>query len=302
MVDGQLFWVPESSKAPVAAIVALVAIVLLALVFVLVVRHHRAGLAPTSRSSGERRDTSDKKRPGNAEANGGPMMPMRIGHNARTAGERQVRWRALSKLSLAIALVGASLLAAAPVALAHAQLLGTSPLSGSTVPKQPAEVIFKFNQAIGGTLGGGTRVQRAGRRGGQPRRGPSRRQTALDGCWAKAESSGWHLHRHLSRYLGRHAYRLRRPSVQHRSRWRGAEVHGGGADRSQQERPSHGGRLRGRARPRLRLARAGDRRSRVPAVGMAARSLLRGPEQGGPRRRTNGRPPRVHSRGAYGYC
>jgi copper transport protein len=80
-------------------------------------------------------------------------MPTRIGHDARTAGERQVRWRVLSKLSLAIVLVGASLLAAAPVALAHAQLLGTSPLSGSTVPKQPAEVIFKFNQAIGGTLG-----------------------------------------------------------------------------------------------------------------------------------------------------
>ncbi|HTC59064.1 MAG TPA: CopD family protein [Solirubrobacteraceae bacterium] len=80
-------------------------------------------------------------------------MPMRIGYNARTAGECQVRWRALSKLGLAIALVGASLLAAAPVAFAHAQLLGTSPLSGSTVPKQPAEVIFKFNQAIGGTLG-----------------------------------------------------------------------------------------------------------------------------------------------------
>ncbi|MGA9315359.1 MAG: copper resistance protein CopC, partial [Solirubrobacteraceae bacterium] len=81
------------------------------------------------------------------------MMLTRIGHNARAAGECQVRWRALSKLSLAIALVGASLLAAAPMALAHAQLLGTSPLSGSTVPKQPAEVIFKFNQAIGGTLG-----------------------------------------------------------------------------------------------------------------------------------------------------
>jgi copper transport protein len=80
-------------------------------------------------------------------------MPTRIGHNARTAGECQVRSRALSKLSLAIALVGAYLLAAAPAALAHAQLLGTSPLSGSTVPKQPAEVIFKFNQAIGGTLG-----------------------------------------------------------------------------------------------------------------------------------------------------
>ncbi len=61
VVDGQLFWVPESSKAPVAAIVALVAIVLLALVFVLVVRRHRAGLAPTSPSSGETRDTSEQK-------------------------------------------------------------------------------------------------------------------------------------------------------------------------------------------------------------------------------------------------
>ncbi len=64
-----------------------------------------------------------------------------------------MRWRALAKLSLAIALVGVALLAAAPAALAHAQLLGTSPMSGATVPKQPAEVIFKFDQAIGGTLG-----------------------------------------------------------------------------------------------------------------------------------------------------
>ncbi|HTC59065.1 MAG TPA: hypothetical protein VK691_02995 [Solirubrobacteraceae bacterium] len=60
VVDGQLFWVPESSKAPVAAIVALVAIVLLALVFVLVVRRHRAGLGPRSPSSGEA-DTSKQK-------------------------------------------------------------------------------------------------------------------------------------------------------------------------------------------------------------------------------------------------
>lgn len=38
-------------------------------------------------------------------------------------------------------------------ALAHAQLRGTSPASGSTVAVEPAEVIFKFNQAVGGTLG-----------------------------------------------------------------------------------------------------------------------------------------------------
>ncbi len=42
MVHGQLFWVPESSKAPVAAIVALVAIVVLALGFVMMVRRRRA--------------------------------------------------------------------------------------------------------------------------------------------------------------------------------------------------------------------------------------------------------------------
>ena len=42
VVAGQLFWVPDSSKAPVAAIVALVVIVLLALGFVVWVRRRRA--------------------------------------------------------------------------------------------------------------------------------------------------------------------------------------------------------------------------------------------------------------------
>jgi copper transport protein len=54
---------------------------------------------------------------------------------------------------LAGALVCATLLAHAPAAGAHAQLLGTSPLSGAVVARQPQEVIFKFNQAVGGTLG-----------------------------------------------------------------------------------------------------------------------------------------------------
>jgi len=44
-------------------------------------------------------------------------------------------------------------LTGAPSAFAHAQLLGTSPASGTTVPTQPAEVIFKFNQNVGGTAG-----------------------------------------------------------------------------------------------------------------------------------------------------
>jgi len=52
---------------------------------------------------------------------------------------------------LALALLG--LLASAPAAYAHAQLLGTSPASGATVATQPKQVIFEFNQDVGGTLG-----------------------------------------------------------------------------------------------------------------------------------------------------
>ena len=39
------------------------------------------------------------------------------------------------------------------VASAHALLLGTQPVSGTTVKTTPREVIFEFNQAVGGTLG-----------------------------------------------------------------------------------------------------------------------------------------------------
>jgi copper transport protein len=55
--------------------------------------------------------------------------------------------------SLVLALAVACLLGSAPAAWAHAQLLGTSPASGSTVKVQPKEVIFEFNQDVGGTLG-----------------------------------------------------------------------------------------------------------------------------------------------------
>jgi copper transport protein len=55
-------------------------------------------------------------------------------------------------LSAAALTLGATLIIAAS-ASAHAQLLGTAPQSGSTVAVQPPEVIFKFNQAVGGTLG-----------------------------------------------------------------------------------------------------------------------------------------------------
>jgi methionine-rich copper-binding protein CopC len=54
---------------------------------------------------------------------------------------------------LVLALACAATLESAPAAWGHAQLLGTSPLSGSTVKVQPSEVIFKFNQDVGGTLG-----------------------------------------------------------------------------------------------------------------------------------------------------
>jgi copper transport protein len=57
------------------------------------------------------------------------------------------------KCWLALAVVMTVLLANAPAALAHAQLLGTSPLSGSTVKVQPQEVIFKFGEPVGGDLG-----------------------------------------------------------------------------------------------------------------------------------------------------
>lgn len=47
-VDGQLFWTPESSKAPTAVIVLGVLIALLGLLFVLVVRRRRSRAAPAT--------------------------------------------------------------------------------------------------------------------------------------------------------------------------------------------------------------------------------------------------------------
>jgi copper transport protein len=41
----------------------------------------------------------------------------------------------------------------APAAFAHAQLVATSPQSGVTLARQPAQVIFEFNEAVGGSLG-----------------------------------------------------------------------------------------------------------------------------------------------------
>jgi copper transport protein len=64
-----------------------------------------------------------------------------------------VRARRPALLGVLLAIAAVAALAKSPQALAHAQLLGTSPTSGSTVTAQPAQVIFKYNQSVGGTLG-----------------------------------------------------------------------------------------------------------------------------------------------------
>jgi copper transport protein len=63
------------------------------------------------------------------------------------------RRKALPAHASVLALALLVLLASAPAAWAHAQLLGTSPASGATVRTQPKQVIFEFNQDVGGTLG-----------------------------------------------------------------------------------------------------------------------------------------------------
>ncbi|HEX3392354.1 MAG TPA: CopD family protein, partial [Solirubrobacteraceae bacterium] len=73
--------------------------------------------------------------------------------DAAPRARARARRRVFIWFALAVIAVGVAGFAAAPAAFAHAQLLGTSPQPGSTVPTQPAEVIFKFNQSVGGTLG-----------------------------------------------------------------------------------------------------------------------------------------------------
>jgi copper transport protein len=64
-------------------------------------------------------------------------------------------------LAAVSAIVTVVMLAGAPRALAHAQLLETVPEAGSTVATPPPEVIFEFDQNVGGTLGA-VRVYDAG--------------------------------------------------------------------------------------------------------------------------------------------
>jgi copper transport protein len=67
-----------------------------------------------------------------------------------TGRSKARRRTALSAALLAICL---AMLCGAPAAFGHAQLLGTSPDSGATVATQPKQVVFKFGESVGGTLG-----------------------------------------------------------------------------------------------------------------------------------------------------
>ena len=157
------------------------------------------------------------------------------------------------------------LLVSAPGAFAHAQLLGTSPASGATVPTQPQEVIFEFNQNVGGTLGA-VRVYNA--------QGDEVDNLAVShpdgnehwmGVGPQAGAARRHLHRHLPGDLRRHPHRLRRPGLQHRPSRRRPQVHRRRADRAQQERQGHRDRLRDRSRPGLPHDRRADRWTGLPA-------------------------------------
>src|SRR5947208_2290060 len=88
-------------------------------------------------------------------AGGRAPQPARNGQlkSASKLSRAQRAWprRGLTALTV-LAAIGA-LLCCAPAAFAHAQLLGTSPQSGTALQAQPSRVIFKFNEAVGGTLG-----------------------------------------------------------------------------------------------------------------------------------------------------
>jgi hypothetical protein len=61
VVEGELLWVPQASKAPAAAIAALVAIVLLGAAFVIVVRRRRARAIPPGSGALPEEDSSRKE-------------------------------------------------------------------------------------------------------------------------------------------------------------------------------------------------------------------------------------------------
>ncbi len=167
------------------------------------------------------------------------------------------------------------MLLAAPAALAHAQLLGTSPASGATVPTQPAEVIFKFNQSVGGTLGA-VRVYDA--------QGQEVDNLDVSHPQGQEHWMGVGLKAHLPDGTYTATYRVISADthivyggigVQHRPSGSGAALHGGRADQPQQDRRGHDDRLRRRALPGLRLDRAVARRACVPGLRVASGSRRR---------------------------
>ncbi len=74
---------------------------------------------------------------------------------SRARADQDKRRRRRLRCAAALTVLAACLPALwfAPAAFAHAQLVGTSPQSGTTVASQPKTVIFEFNEAVGGTLG-----------------------------------------------------------------------------------------------------------------------------------------------------
>jgi copper transport protein len=86
-----------------------------------------------------------------APRHGGPQKP-RTNTQASVRASRRQTFRRVRPVALIAVAACFAAMAWAPAALAHAQLLGTSPQAGATVQRTPAEVIFKFNEAVGGTL------------------------------------------------------------------------------------------------------------------------------------------------------
>ncbi|HEY2570579.1 MAG TPA: CopD family protein [Solirubrobacteraceae bacterium] len=82
-----------------------------------------------------------------AAAGSGAHEPTRASRPNRASSPR-------ARLSLAALLVAfVAGLCWAPAALAHAQLVGSSPVSGATVRAPPSHVVFEFDEPVGGTLG-----------------------------------------------------------------------------------------------------------------------------------------------------
>src|SRR6185312_2862979 len=85
--------------------------------------------------------------------------PARLGRAGRRraaggrAGEGSVVSAGRTHVRLAAALAAGALLLAPSAALAHAQLQDTSPQRGAVVRTQPAQVSFRFDEAVEGTFG-----------------------------------------------------------------------------------------------------------------------------------------------------